>query len=52
MVLRLSVAWMIFLENKITDKQTKLQMSTLNYVSAHTREQLKHTGRSCEATYI
>jgi len=46
MVLRLSVDWMMILENR------KLQMSKIQYVTAHIREQLKHTGRNCEATYI
>jgi len=46
MVLRLSDGWIMILENRI------LQMSKIYYVIAHITEQLKHTGRNCEATYI
>jgi hypothetical protein len=46
MVVRLSADWMMILENR------KLQMSKIYYVIEHIREQLKHTGRNCEETYI
>ena len=45
-ILRLSADWMMILENRI------LKTSKINYVTVHIREQLKHMGRNCAATYI